>query len=195
MLLFSPVVTALATYNAVVYGFTYLLFSIFSDFFEGQYNFSQARLGLVYLGLAIGFLISLSIDSYANDATHARLTKLLDIWAIAIPAGLIFYGWTAEKRVDSVVPIVATGLVGILFNVYMIDAYTKYAASAIAAGNILRSMSAALLPLVGIPLYDRLGYGWGNTLLAFISLGLGGMFFLIRKYGEEWRNKFAIQFD
>lgn len=77
----------------------------------------------------------------------------------------------------------------------MIDAYTKYAASAIAAGNILRSMSAALLPLVGIPLYDRLGYGWGNTLLAFISLGLGGMFIVIRKYGEEWRNKFAIQFD
>lgn len=75
MLLFSPVVTALATYNAVVYGFTYLLFSTFSDVFEGQYNFSEARLGLVYLGLAIGFLISLSIASYANDATHARLTK------------------------------------------------------------------------------------------------------------------------
>ncbi|KAJ5722258.1 hypothetical protein N7488_000293 [Penicillium malachiteum] len=214
MLLFSPVVTALATYNAVVYGFTYLLFSTFSDVFEKQYNFSESRLGLVYLGLAIGFLISLSIASYANDATHARLTKKhgeakpeyrldsLIYGAVAIPAGLVFYGWTAEKRIDSVVPIVATGLVGfgvmftfIPFNVYMIDAYTKYAASAIAAGNILRSMSAALLPLVGTPLYDRLGYGWGNTLLAFISLGLGGLFIVIRKYGEEWRNRFAVQFD
>jgi hypothetical protein len=81
------------------------------------------------------------------------------------------------------------------FSVYMIDAYTKYAASAIAAGNILRSISAALLPLAGIPLYDKLGYGWGNSLLAFISLGLGAMSLLFRKYGEEWREKFSVEFD
>lgn len=77
----------------------------------------------------------------------------------------------------------------------MIDAYTKYAASAIAAGNILRSLSAALLPLVGLPMYNRLGYGWGNSLLAFISLGLGGMFIVFRRYGEQWRKRFSIQFD
>lgn len=77
----------------------------------------------------------------------------------------------------------------------MIDAYTKYAANAIAAGNILRSLSAALLPLVGVPLYNRLGYGWGNSLLAFVSLGLGAMSLLFRKYGEEWRRKFSVRLD
>ncbi|KAJ5114397.1 hypothetical protein NUU61_000156 [Penicillium alfredii] len=214
MFLFCPVVTGLAVYNAVVYGFTYLLFSTFSVVFEGQYNFGEGRLGLVYLGLAIGFLISLSIASVANDRTHKRLTKKhgaakpeyrlesLIYGAIAIPIGFFIYGWTAEKHVDSAVPIVATGLVGfgvmftfIPFNVYMIDAYTKYAASAIAAGNILRSLSAALLPLVGLPLYNKLGYGWGNSLLAFISLGLGVMSLLFRKYGEEWRERFSVQFD
>lgn len=75
MFLFCPVVTGLAVYNAVVYGFVYLLFSTFSVVFEGQYDFSQGRLGLVYLGLAIGFLVSLSVASFANDRTHARLTK------------------------------------------------------------------------------------------------------------------------
>lgn len=85
--------------------------------------------------------------------------------------------------------------VQIPYNVYMIDAYTNYAASAIAAGNILRSLAAALLPLVGIPLYNALGYGWGNSLLAFISLGLGGMSLIFLRYGEEWRQKFSIQFD
>lgn len=74
----------------------------------------------------------------------------------------------------------------------MIDAYTDYAASAIAAGNILRSITASMLPLAGIPLYDRLGYGWGNSLLAFISLGLGVMALLFRKYGERWRERFQI---
>lgn len=77
----------------------------------------------------------------------------------------------------------------------MIDAYTIYAASAIAAGNILRSLTAALLPLVGAPMYKRLGYGWGNTLLAFISLGLGVMFVIFRKYGEYLRKKYTVQFN
>ncbi|THC91331.1 hypothetical protein EYZ11_009196 [Aspergillus tanneri] len=124
MFLFCPVVTGLAIYNAVVYGFTYLLFSTFSVVFEGQYNFSEAKLGLVYLGLAIGFLISLSIASFANDRTHARLTRKhgeakpeyrldsLIYGAIAIPVGLIIYGWTTQERVHPAVPIVATGLVG-----------------------------------------------------------------------------------
>jgi len=74
MVLFCPVVTGLAIYNAIVYGFTYLLFSTFSVVFEGQYTFNNGSLGLVYLGLAIGFLVSLSIASYANDKTHQRLS-------------------------------------------------------------------------------------------------------------------------
>lgn len=32
--------------------------------------------------------------------------------AIAIPIGFVIYGWTAEKALPSVVPIVATGFVG-----------------------------------------------------------------------------------
>ncbi|PYH95662.1 MFS general substrate transporter [Aspergillus ellipticus CBS 707.79] len=214
MLLFCPVVTGLAVYNAVVYGFTYLLFSTFSVVFEGQYHFSEGRLGLVYLGLAIGFLVSLSIASVVSDRTYVRLSKKhgvvkpeyrldpLIYGAIAIPIGYFIYGWTAEKHIDSAVPIVATGLVGfgvmftfIPYNVYMIDAYAKYAASAIAAGNILRSLSAALLPLAGIPLYDRLGYGWGNSLLGIVSFGLGAMCLFFRRYGEEWRERFTVEFD
>lgn len=74
----------------------------------------------------------------------------------------------------------------------MIDAYMEYAASAIAAGNILRSLTASLLPLTAIPLYSRLGYGWGNSVLAFISLALGAMAILYRKYGEQWRERFKI---
>ncbi|KAJ5234288.1 uncharacterized protein N7469_003456 [Penicillium citrinum] len=222
MFFFCPVVTGLAIYNAVVYGFTYLLFSTFSVVFEGQYTFNNGSLGLVYLGLAIGFLVSLSIASYANDKTHQRLSykngeakpeevnmvifryrlESLLYGAIAIPVGLITYGWTCQERVHPAVPIVATGIVGfgvmftfIPFNVYMIDAYTTYAASGIAAGNMLRSLTAALLPLAGVPMYDKLGYGWGNTLLAFVSLGLGVMFIIFRKYGEYLRKKYTVRLD
>ena len=78
--------------------------------------------------------------------------------------------------------------------VYMTIAYTQYAASAIAASSVLRSISGALVPLAGIPLYDKLGLGWGNSLLGFISLGLGGLSLLICRYSEGWRKK-PIQLD
>lgn len=71
----------------------------------------------------------------------------------------------------------------------MTIAYAKYAASAIAASSGLRSISGALVPLAGIPLYHRLGLGCGTSLLAFISLGLGGLLLLIRRYGEGWRKR------
>lgn len=142
--------------------------------------------------------------------------------AIAIPIGLFIYGWTAEKALNSAVPIAATGFVGfgvmftfvsiletqiqrepdtrfsyfqIPIQVYMTIAYTKYAASAIAASSVLRSIAGALVPLAGIPLYDRLGLGWGNSLLAFISLGLGGLALLFCRYGEVWRTEFPTNLD
>lgn len=78
---------------------------------------------------------------------------------------------------------------------YMIDAYTKYASSAIAASSVLRSLAGALLPLAGIPMYDRLGLGWGNTLLAFLALVIGILPLYFNKYGEVIRKKYPIDLD
>lgn len=75
ILFFCPVVTGLAVYNAVVYGTTYLLLSTFSDVFQDQYDYSQSTLGLAYIGLTLGFLISLIIASITNDKSYARLVK------------------------------------------------------------------------------------------------------------------------
>jgi hypothetical protein len=77
----------------------------------------------------------------------------------------------------------------------MTIAYTKYAASAIAASSVLRSIAGALVPLAGIPLFDRLGLGWGSSLLAFISLSLGGLSLLFCRHGEGWRERFPIELD
>lgn len=45
---------------------------------------------------------------------------------------------------------------------YLADAYTIYAASAIAANTVLRSILGALLPLAGPSMYRALGLGWGE---------------------------------
>jgi hypothetical protein len=79
--------------------------------------------------------------------------------------------------------------------VYLIDAYTKYAASATAAASVLRAIAGALLPALGLPMYNRLGLGWGNTLLAFIALALSGLPLLFLRVGERWRTRFPVDLD
>lgn len=79
---------------------------------------------------------------------------------------------------------------------YLADAYTIYAASAIAANAVLRSIFGALLPLGGPSMYRALGLGWGNSLLGFIALALIPVPMVLYKYGERIRGsqRFAVTF-
>lgn len=70
---------------------------------------------------------------------------------------------------------------------YLTDAYGIYAASAVAAAAVLRNLAGAFLPLCGLQLYDALGFGWGNSLLAFIALGLAPIPVLFRIFGAKLR--------
>lgn len=73
---------------------------------------------------------------------------------------------------------------------YLLDAYPRYAASVTAALAVLRSLLGALLPLGGLQMYQTLGLGWGNSLLAFISLALVPIPFVFFLFGERIRNKY-----
>lgn len=75
---------------------------------------------------------------------------------------------------------------------YLVDAYEMYAASALAANTIIRSIAGALLPLCGLRMYNALGLGWGNTMLGLIAVGLIPVPFLVVRYGEMLRNKFDM---
>jgi hypothetical protein len=70
---------------------------------------------------------------------------------------------------------------------YLIDAFTRYAASAVAANTVLRSLFGGLLPLSGLRLYTALGFGWGNSLLGFIGIALIPIPALFSIYGERIR--------
>jgi hypothetical protein len=77
--------------------------------------------------------------------------------------------------------------------VYLVDTYTLYAASALAATTILRSLFGGFLPLAGPSLYNSLGLGWGNSVLGFISIALLPVPFLFVKYGESIRKNPRFQ--
>jgi len=76
-------------------------------------------------------------------------------------------------------PIIGTGIFGfglmatfLPIQLYLVDAFT-YAASALAAASVFRSMLGFAFPLFGEQMFNKLGYGGGNSLLAGLAIVLG----------------------
>jgi len=212
MLVLSPVVLALSVYVGVCFGCLYLMFATFSYVFTEVYGFSPGIDGLTFLGMGTGSLIALVIIGTMSDRIlkwkagsgemkpEYRLLPMIP-GAFFIPVGLFWYGWAAEAKTHWIVPIIGTGFLGFGFlfvtftvQVYLVDAFTTFAASALAANTILRSLMGALLPLAGRRMYDALGYGWGNSLLAFITAAMIPIPWLFYKYGEGLRKMRTIDF-
>ncbi|KAJ5551512.1 hypothetical protein N7535_000542 [Penicillium sp. DV-2018c] len=205
LLFCSPIVFLMALFAATTYGYLYLMFTTITAIFTTQYGFSPGTAGLSFLGFGIGSLMGLLItggvsNRIAQDHTkrgcfrpESRLLPMM-VGCWFMPAGLFWYGWSAEKGAHWIVPILGTwffaiGLMAVFMSTstYLVDSYLRYAASVTAANTALRSLLGALLPLAGPSMYDSLGLGWGNSLLAFISLAMCGVPFLFWKYGEMIR--------
>lgn len=78
-------------------------------------------------------------------------------------------------------------------NMALVDTFTIYAASALASNTVVRSVFGAVLPLAGLKMYDKLGLGWGNSLLGFIAVGMIPVSFLLLRYGERLRLRFPVK--
>ncbi|KFY95121.1 hypothetical protein V500_02905 [Pseudogymnoascus sp. VKM F-4518 (FW-2643)] len=210
MFIFSPIVTMMCVYIAVAYGLLYILFTTFTFVFRDQYGFNSSMAGLSFLGSGLGTVAGLAYAGTLSDRSirlvikagrqprpEDRLPPIITFpAALAIPAGLFIYGWGADKRVHWIVPEIGTavtgfGMIGIVMCVqtYLIDAFTSHSASVIAASAVLRSLFGALFPLFGLNLYDKLGLGWGNSLLGFIALALAIVPWGFWLYGERIRTK------
>lgn len=105
-----------------------------------------------------------------------------------------------EYGVHWIVPILGTSIIGVgnliifmALQLYLVDSFTIYAASALAANAVVRSVAGAVLPLAGLKMYEDLGVGWGNSVLGFIAAALVPVPFLIIKYGEYLRKNFEVK--
>ncbi|KAK3344489.1 major facilitator superfamily domain-containing protein [Lasiosphaeria hispida] len=209
MLIFCPVVTILCTYVAILYGTLYLLFATYSFVFREVYGFSTFAAGLVFIAGALGTLAGLPYMAYFSDKTlkkreaagkvvtpEDRLSLIITVpGALAFPIGLFIYGWSVEYHIHWIVPQFGTAVTGfgsilifIGIQTYLIDAFEEYAASAVGANAVLRGTAGALIPLGGLNMYYALGWGWGNSLLAFIALAFAPVPWLVGKYGAKIRS-------
>lgn len=140
-----------------------------------------------------------SLEQAAEGLQPEDRLFLLPIGSLMTPIGLLIFGWTVQYRVHWIVPIMSTSLIsGGNFIIYMslqmflMDSFPTYSASALAAMMVVRSLLAAFLPLSGLELYDKLGFGWGNTLLAFLLVLFIPVAFLGKRFGGVLRKRYKI---
>lgn len=91
--------------------------------FKEKYAFSTSTVGLVYIGLMVGFAAGVVLSATVMDKIAMRLSqksghrpenRLVPIVYASplIPAGLLLYGWSLQAGLHFAVPIVGSALVG-----------------------------------------------------------------------------------
>jgi multidrug resistance protein len=208
LLFLEPIVLFISIYMAIIYGTLYLCFGAFPIVYEQGRGWSQGIGGLAFLGVAVGMLIGVGysiIDNkrYARvEEAHngeappeARLPPAI-VGAVALPIGLFWFAWTNAPSVHWIVSIIGTvpfgfGMVLVFLSCmnYLIDAYTIYAASVLAANSVLRSIFGAVFPLFTTYMYRSLGIHWASSIPAFLALACTPFPFIFYKYGEPIRLK------
>lgn len=215
VIFYQPIVIILSTFQALVFSTTYTIYTQLQEIFATEpYYFSTERIGLLYLSIGLGSLTSVWFLVPQIDTVYNRLAArnkgialpeyrlpLTNIGSVLVPISLLWFAWTVYFRLHWFIPISALYFYGIgqvmVINTvqnYFIDSFSKYAASAIAAGSVLRSVLGGLTPLVAAKMFQDIGYGWGTSVFALLALLMAPSPVILYFYGERLRRRFPISF-
>ncbi|GAA5986152.1 hypothetical protein JCM11641_004728 [Rhodosporidiobolus odoratus] len=124
---------------------------------------------------------------------HARL-RTTPYFFTALIASTIAYGWLLDKGVHLSAPLIMQFIIGLsvtsLFNTVstlLVDLYPGQSASATAANNLYRCLCGAAGTGFVEPLLNRLGAGWGFTMLSLLNCCFVPLIWLEWKNGMRYR--------
>ncbi|RBR20119.1 uncharacterized protein FIESC28_05398 [Fusarium coffeatum] len=167
LLFYEPIVLLLTIYMAILYGTLYLFFAAFPIVYQEHRGWSQDIGGLAFLGLAAGIAFGILVALYVTIRStrpskhnsdeawnpEVRLPMSL-VGCVAIPLGLFWFAWTNDPSLHWLISVAAQvpfgfGFVLVYISIqnYLVDAYTIYSASVLAANAMLRSIFGATFPL------------------------------------------------
>ncbi|KZV78245.1 MFS general substrate transporter, partial [Exidia glandulosa HHB12029] len=186
----EPIVTLISLYIGIVYAELYALFTSLPIVFQDHRHWGRAKGGVAYLGIGAGVLIAVACVPiqarlYARAANRgpngkappeARLVVCC-LGAVLVPLGLFWFAWTSQPSKPAIISITARAPFGFglfcLFTgmvAYIMDTYTIYCASAIASTVVLRSVLAAIFPVIAPTMFHKLGDQWALSLFGFLAL-------------------------
>ncbi|KAJ5155404.1 MFS general substrate transporter [Penicillium capsulatum] len=204
----EPIVLLLSIYLAIIYGILYMLFAAMPIVYQEYRGWGEGLGGLAFMGILIGILIASgsTFPIYLSYKKKALLTRRPPspeerlppafIGAVALPAGLFWFAWTNSPSIHWLVSIASGvpfgfGMVMVFLPVanYLVDSYTIFTASVMAANSLLRSIFGVVFPLFTKYMYQSLGIHWATSLVAFLALACLPMPFIFYQYGPAIRRR------
>ncbi|KAK4700970.1 hypothetical protein P7C70_g5269, partial [Phenoliferia sp. Uapishka_3] len=209
MLFTEPIVAAISIYMACIYGTLYMLFAAFPIVFQQGHGWNAGVGGLAFLGVLVGMLVSVFYTIFIENPRYVRVATAAGGRApaesrlppgigggVLVVIGLAWFAASCGPKVHWIVPIMAgapfgAGLVFVFLSLmnYLIDSYTVYAASVLAANSVLRSLFGMAFPLFTTQMYANLGVNWASAVPGFLALACLPFSVVFWKYGASIRAK------
>lgn len=204
----TPIVFFITSYASFVFGVFYLFITSAGGTFQYVRGWSSIHSSMTFLFMFAGSC-SGSIFHLLAGLRYARIVRanggqpipeerlvIMMYCGWAMPAGLAIFAWTQKASIHWMVPCFGMYLLGFGFYIifqncltYLVDTYTRFAASAMAVNTCMRSFFGAFLPLLANKMFRGLHTTWGNTLLAFVALAMYAIPFVFYKYGAAIRKR------
>ena len=211
-----PAVLITVYYASITFGSLYLLnVSLQVVFANPPYNFSTTLVGLTYIPNSIGYVLASIFGGKWTDKIMAREAKRArrydedgklmyrpedrmreNAWIAAIlyPGALVWYGWTAQKGVFWLVPLIANFFFGIgsmlifaMSTTMLTEFMPKKASNGVAVNNFVRNIFSCVGAIVAQPLIDAIGNGWLFTGVGVIAAASGVVVWAMKRFGPRWR--------
>ncbi|KIM36325.1 hypothetical protein M413DRAFT_20550 [Hebeloma cylindrosporum] len=208
MIFQESIVIFMSFYLAFVYSLLYLLFFAFPIAFAEIRGFNEGITGTSFVSIMLGIIsagvfIPLQERVYRQKTAsgsfpEARLYPMM-VGALVLPAALFIFAFTGAYPWVHWIAVCISGflfgfamiLVYVSANSYIIDSYSDYAASAMAAKTLLRSEVGAMVPLFVTQMFHGMGFQWAGLLLALIATAIAPIPFVFYTYGERIRGRSA----
>lgn len=208
LVLLDPSIAFTAGYTALVYGIFYSFFEAFPLVYEAMYSFNLGELGLTFLSVTVGVIISIawywwyiyfvvepSIRANGLGEPERRLIPALYVtWFV--PVGLFIFGWTSRPDIHWIVSCIGIVIttIGIFLIIqciflYIPLVYPQFAASLFAGNDFTRSALAAGAIHFSYPMFHNLGVDRGISLLAGLTVGCSAGVYVLFFFGSTLRAK------
>ncbi|KAF2194468.1 multidrug transporter [Zopfia rhizophila CBS 207.26] len=210
MLFTESVVFSFGLWSAFCVGTAFIFTQSIAQIYTRLYHWTCFETGIVQsvivIGEVVGLLASIYQDRlYFRSASkntenpgrpipEARLYLSIPGSLVGLTTGLFWYAWTSNPTLHWLIPTFGLSFIGFgMFTVvtavtgYIMDAYSKYAASAIAGVAFLENCFAAILPLATQSMYTTLGFSGASSFLGGVALILSFIPLVLQSYGREIR--------
>ncbi|KAL2814699.1 MFS multidrug resistance transporter [Aspergillus cavernicola] len=203
-------------YAAITFGSLYVLnVSIEHSFVEDPYNFDVLIVGLLYIPNSLGYIVSSLFGGNWIDRIMEREAKKANrydengkliyrpedrmrenawLGAMLYPAALIWYGWTVDRGVFWLAPMIANFFFGIgsmlifsMVTTMLTEFMPRKSSEGVALNNFVRNIFSCVGSFVTAPIIDAIGNGWLFTIVGLVAFASSAVIVVMKVFGPRWK--------